>query len=201
VKAFALDATANRASQTIGCSYPVAHAMFAKCRMALVNVVVDERMAVREKLGLANGSSNPHLKTRRVNSVAKDVALAVIGWKQKVHVIDHPSKEKLLDTVSANRLPCIVFYAERLTSLHDLVRQPVADNRLGGIKRSSKVARVEAFWQNASDRILRRARGVASEGIAAYLGEEEYRFNHSSKDLAARVYSAVIPSLSEPSLA
>jgi len=195
LKAFALDATALRASQVVGCCYPVAHSVFTACRRTLTPIAESERMAVMEQLGLGT-ASGPSKPGRNASKVARTTVFAVIERKTKVHVIDCQDREELIRAVASARVPGILLGCPgQLKSLRDLVRQPVASPRVRGVHRRSRIGRVEAFWGNATDRILRQARGVTPGHLADYLAESEYRFNHSPAALIEELHSVLTPSV------
>ena len=194
LKAFALDATAHRAAQVVGCSYPTAHRTFMACRLALGNLTLAERGPLLVKLGLKDRTaSRSRSRSREDVNTINHAFFGIVEWNESVHVVTAgKSKEELLTALLDCGLPGMVLFADRLTSIKDLT-QYSGDVLQGAIEdRRPMLRRIEAFWRSVSARIRWHARGVSPKHLAAYLTEGEYRFNHPLEALIEQLFLAVI---------
>ena len=194
MKAFALDATAHRAAQVIGCSYPTAHKAFMACRRVLCDLTIAERVPLLVKLGLREHiARRSRSRSQPIEKAINHALFGIVEWNDSVRVITSgTSKEGLLMALMEKDLPGMVLFANRMTSIKDLRRYSGDTTRDSRAGRRPRAGRIEAFWRIVSERIRSHARGVGPAHLAFYSAEAEYRFNHSGDALVEVLYRALI---------
>ena len=196
VKAFALGASVNRTRQVLGCTYPTAYKVFARCRSVLCRWTVAERGLLLEKQGLkertmaGSKGTTPHLR-----KAFKRMVIAVIEHDGKVFaIVVKGSKEQAHEAIETSAAAGMVLHADVFGGMRDLVRYKPVGGRSEKPHKERSLDRVEAFWRQTSGHLRNQSRAVAPENLAHYLGEIQFRFNHPGDALVDRLFAAVIES-------
>jgi transposase len=190
VKGFYLMQPAYRVANDFNLDYKTVSRVYQRLREVIYHVAELEGKKLKGEIELDEAYFGGRRKGKRGRGArGKSIVFGLLERDGKVYtrVVEHVSKEELMEIIRKKTRKGSVYYTDTFRSYNSLKRlgkhHRVSHSKtLVDRKTKNHINGIEGFWSFAKH-ILYNYRGVSKYHFPMYLKEVEYRYNHRSENL------------------